>query len=155
MTDVATKQGDLAHQSRGNERELLLGHHENGLDLGLEVAAHVGELKFEFEIGHRAQAAHDDLQAMLARDVHRQAAVADDFDIRRIAEHAAHELDTLLYIKGRRLVGIGGYGNDDAREDASRPAGDILVTARERIEGPWIQRARSHALAPVCPDWYR
>jgi hypothetical protein len=57
-----------------------------------QVARHVRQLEFEFEIGHGAQPAHHDLHTVLAREVHCQACVTHDLDARNVREHLAREI---------------------------------------------------------------
>ena len=60
---IAAEHRDFADQGRRDEGVLLLRRHEHRLDLGCQMPAHVGQLKLEFEVRHRAQAAHDHRQA--------------------------------------------------------------------------------------------
>ncbi len=63
---------------------------------GSQVPAHIGQLKFEFEIRHGAQAAHDHGQAVLPREVDRQARIAHDLDIGHVGQHAPGHVDPLV-----------------------------------------------------------
>ena len=76
--------------------KLLGRRQEHVVDLVRQVPAHGRELELELEIGHGAQAAHDDAQAVLAREVDGQPGVAGDFDVGNIAQHFARELDALV-----------------------------------------------------------
>ena len=96
LRDVSAVDGDLADQRRGDERELLLRREEHGLEVPRQVARHVGQLELELEIRHRAQAAHHDLDIVLARKVHGEAGVTDDLDIGNVGEHAAGLVHPLL-----------------------------------------------------------
>ena len=49
--------GDFLDQFRGNGLSAGIGHHEHGLDAGIQGAVHANHLKFIFEIGDRTQAA--------------------------------------------------------------------------------------------------
>ena len=42
---------------------LGIGHQEHGFDVGIEPLVHADHLEFVFEVGDRAQPAHDDLRA--------------------------------------------------------------------------------------------
>src|SRR6185503_13430071 len=57
--DIATEPGDFLDQRRRDVVIALVGHEEHGVDAGGEAPVHVRELELVFEVGERAQAAHD------------------------------------------------------------------------------------------------
>jgi hypothetical protein len=99
------------------------------------MPAHVSQLKFEFEVGNGAQAAHDDGEPVLARKIHGETDIALHLDIVHIGEHTPGHVDSLFQREHRRLVGIGGDGHHQPIEDAGRPAHQVGVAVGDRIEG--------------------
>src|SRR6478752_5524009 len=65
---VAAENRDLANQCRRDEGELFLRREEYGLQIPMQVPAHVGELELELEIRNRAQTTHHDLHTVFARE---------------------------------------------------------------------------------------
>src|SRR3546814_14354847 len=55
--DIPSQAGNLTHQRRRNETELLCRGEKHGIDLGNQVAIHAGKLKFILEIRDCTQAA--------------------------------------------------------------------------------------------------
>jgi hypothetical protein len=60
------------------------------------VPVHGSELEFVFEVGHCAKPADDDGQAIVPREIDRQAFVGSDFDAVDALERRSGELDTFL-----------------------------------------------------------
>ena len=54
----------LAHQPRRDEEVVLAGHDEDRLELGQELAVHVGELELVLEVGDGPQAAQHGVDAL-------------------------------------------------------------------------------------------
>ena len=54
MADVTAKLGDLFNEGGAGVAELLVGHDEDGLNLGLQVTVHERHIEFEFKIRERA-----------------------------------------------------------------------------------------------------
>src|SRR5271170_2496320 len=71
--NIAAKQGDLFHKSRGYEVLALAGGQENRLDRLVQPGVHTSHLKFVVEIRHGAKPAHDDTCPHLARETDQQA----------------------------------------------------------------------------------
>ncbi len=93
---IAAQHGDFPYQGRGDEGVLLLRGHEYRFDFGSEVPAHISQLKLEFEVRYRAQAAHDHGEPVLPREVDGEADVALHLDIVDVRQHAARHIDPLL-----------------------------------------------------------
>src|SRR5690606_40731801 len=73
---------DVCSSDLGDEVELFGGCHEHEVHVVRQVAAHGGELKFELEIRHCAQAPDDDAQVVLSCEVDGEPGVASHFYIR-------------------------------------------------------------------------
>jgi DNA-3-methyladenine glycosylase II len=147
---VAAEHRDLAYQARGDERELLLGREKHGLEIAVEMARHVGKLKLELEVRHRTQPAHDHRSRVLACELDGEAGVAVHLDVGQILQHAARQLDAFLQREHRRLVAVGGDGDDHAIEDAGGAAHQVVVPVGDRIERARIDGVASHT-ARVTP----
>ena len=94
---------------------------------------------------HGAQAAHDDRQTVLAREIDGEAGVALDLDVRNIGQHPPREPDALLEREHRRLAGVRRDGDDDAVEHAGGAAHQVLVAVGDRIERAGIAGVARHA----------
>ncbi len=105
----------------------------------------LASLKFKFKVRHRTQAAHDHRQVVLPREVDREAGVAGDLDVFQVGQYHARQLDALIDVEHRRLVGVGGDRDHDPAKNTRRAARDIFMTAGERVEGTRIHRRGSHA----------
>src|SRR5262249_12269894 len=96
VRDRAAERDDLLHEPRADVRIGFGGHHEDGLDVGVEVPVHERHLHFVLEIRNRAQAADDDARALAPSVLHQQAVEGVHFDIGILAEDLARDLDALL-----------------------------------------------------------
>ena len=65
-----------------DELVLVARRHEDGLDIGHQLAVHAGHLELVLEVAHRAQAAHHHLAAVLDHEVAQQAAKRHHLDVR-------------------------------------------------------------------------
>src|SRR5665213_1817918 len=60
--DIAAKPRDFFHDTRTQKRVGVLRHHENRLDVFVQLAVHQRELELKFKIGDGAQPAHNRLR---------------------------------------------------------------------------------------------
>src|SRR5690606_32646673 len=70
---VAPEHGDLAHEAGGNVAEMFGGREEHRLHVVADLAVHAGHLELVLEVGHGAQPADDDADALLLRELDHQA----------------------------------------------------------------------------------
>ena len=148
LRHVAAVERDLAHQCRRDEGELLQRRHEHVVDVAREVAAHVGELELELEVRHRAQAAHHDTAALLARELDGEPGVTEHRDVLQVPQHLLRELDALGEREERRLAGVGGDADHHPVEDPGRPPDQVVVAVGDGVEGARVDRAALQVHVP-------
>src|SRR5690606_19609267 len=102
------------------------------------------------EIRHGTETSDDRGQALLAREVDRQAGVARDGDAFVVLQRLARELDALLEPEQRCLLRARGDRDDEAIEEPQAAPDQILVTASDRIERAGIHRAVLHCGKRPC-----
>src|SRR5690606_315595 len=146
LADVAAQDGDFAHDGARNELVLIRGRHEQGLDLGQQVAVHAGHLEFIFEVGNSAQAADDDPPVLRAHEILQQAGKAADLDVRIVAQDFLGDFHTFLYGKERLFVLAVGDPYDHLVEQARCATHKVLVTACQRVESSRIDGS-NHAVS--------
>ena len=83
-------------------------------------------------------AAHNDGQAVLAREFDGETHITHDLDIVHIGEHAPGHIDPLFQGEHRRLVRIGGNRHDQPIENACRPPHQVGVAVGDGIKGAGI-----------------
>src|SRR4051794_18781873 len=66
---LSAKRGDLLHARRRDERDLRARHHEDGLDVGREVAVELVHLELPLEVRGDAEALDDRLRLPAAREL--------------------------------------------------------------------------------------
>src|SRR5437773_9570754 len=66
LLDVPAERGDLLDEARREERQVLGGHEEDGLERRVEAPVHERHLELVLEVRQRAQAAKDERRAPLA-----------------------------------------------------------------------------------------
>lgn len=111
-----------------------VGGDEEGLYLWRELAVHLRELEFVFEVGKRAQAADYYAALLLAHEVDEQAVEVFDLDVRKVDERLARHYLAFLLAEGRALFGVDEHGDDEFVEERRRSLGYIDVAVRYRVE---------------------
>ena len=102
------------------------------------MPAHVGQLELKLEVGHRTQAAHNNADALRAREFDGQAGVTHHLDVFHFGQHAARQRHAFVDIEERRLARVRRDRHQHGIEDAGRPAHQVLVAAGDGIEGSGI-----------------
>jgi hypothetical protein len=122
LGDIAAQHGDLAHDGAGDELVLVGRGQEQGFDIGQQVAVHARHLEFVFEVGHRAQAAHDHARIVLAHEILEQAGKALDLHVRIVAQHFVGDFQAFVEREEGTLVLAVGDADDQPsnRPDARR-----------------------------------
>jgi len=109
------------------------------------VPVHRGKLEFVLEVGHGAQPADDDGQAVVPREVHGQALVRCHLNAVYAPECRPGEFDALLEVEHRRLATrVRGDGDHDAIEHFDRSLHDIFMPQGYRVEGSRIHGFCGH-----------
>src|SRR5205823_12466776 len=95
-TDVSTESRDLFHDARAQVGVVLFRHQKNRFDLVVELSVHQRHLKFEFEIGHRAQPPNHGIRILLACKIDEQPVEARDANAEKLARRLREQLKPLL-----------------------------------------------------------
>ena len=132
---VAAELRHLAHETRGEERVLGGGGHEDGVD-PRQALVHLRHLQLVLEVGDGPQALHDDLRTVVACEVDDEALERLDPHVAQVAEGVAEHLPALLQVEARlRLLRVAGDRHDDAVEMARRSLDDVDVAIGDGVEG--------------------
>src|SRR5579871_1189153 len=141
---LAAQHRNFLDQPRGNRLVAWICHEKHSLDFHVQSLVHGHHLEFILEVGHGAQAAHDDAGAHFLGEFHLQFLVErHDFDRgasgRQRRRLVAHHLDAFLDRKKRRLGRVGRNADDEMIDELDRALDDIEMTQSDRIEGPRIK----------------
>ena len=121
---------------------MLLGWREkHGFHGFGEVAVHRRELELVFEVGHRAQAAHDGFEAVPPGEIHGEPIVAGDRYFGQIAQNLARELDPLIEGEQRGFPRTRRDRDDYPIEQAHAPPHQLLVSAGDRVKSARVHCA--------------
>ena len=126
-----------------DELVLVARRQEHGLDVGHQLAVHAGHLELVLEVAHRAQAAHDDLAAVLDDEIAQQAAKRHHLDVRVLGGELGRDVEPLGDREHRALVVAGGDRDDQALEQPAGAAHQVLVPEGHRIEGAGVDGGQS------------
>ena len=132
--DVAAVAGDLFDERGAGVAELLMGHDEERLDPGLQVAVHERHVELKLEVGEGAQAADNGVGFLGDGELDEQAVEDDGGDVRVAGEVALDEIETVLGGEDGALAGVAGDGNGDAVEEFRSAVEHIEVTVGEGIK---------------------
>jgi len=139
--------GDFAHDGARDELVLIRGRHEERLDIGQQVAVHAGHLEFVLEVGHGAQAAHDDGGVLFAHKVLQQARKAPDLHVGVVAQDFFGDFHALVDGEEGFFVAAVRDADDDLVEQACGTAYQIFVAPGERVESARVDGS-DHGKAP-------
>jgi hypothetical protein len=78
------------------------------------------------------------MEAFCAHEIHQQAVEALDFDVGKIDKNPARDIHALGEVEQGLLLAALGDRDDDLLKQARGAPHQILVSARQRIEGPGI-----------------
>ena len=79
-------------------------------------------------------------RTVLVHEIHQQAVKADHLDVIVRRQDLGGELDPFLEREHRILAVALGHRDDDPLEQQRGSAHQVAMSARERVEGPWIDR---------------
>ena len=124
---------------------LSVGRQENGFDILGQVPVHRRELKFVLEVRYGAQAANNDRKIVLSCKIHGQSLVAPHLDIVQVGQRVFRHCDTFVESEHWPLASRDGCDRyDDLVKYSHRPAHQVFMTKRDRIERPRIHRGYWH-----------
>ena len=118
-----------------------VGGDEEGFYLGRELAVHLRELEFVFEVGERAQAADYYAALLLAHEVDEQAVEVFDLDVRKVDERLARHYLSFLLAEGRALLRVDEHRDDEFVEERRRAFRYIYMSVRYRVERARVDRS--------------
>jgi len=144
MGDITRVARDLFHQRGGDKRPLFGWHQEDALQLGHQMAVHMRQLHLIFKIGHRTQAANQDIGLLSAGKVRHQVAKAYDVHIRQVRGSGFRQGNPLLQVEQRLFAGAGGNRQNYRIKHACGTRDDVNVTVGNGIEGTRIDRFCAH-----------
>ncbi|MDT4835190.1 hypothetical protein FQZ97_688460 [compost metagenome] len=113
------------------------------------MAVHAGHLEFVLEVGHRAQAAHDDAAALVAHEVLEQAAEALHFHVGVVAQHLSRDFHALFDGEKGLLVAANGDPNHDFVEKRGCTADQVFVASGQRVESAGIYSGDHASSVPL------
>jgi hypothetical protein len=135
---VAAHGDGLLDEARADERVLLVGHHEDGLDVPREGAVRERHLVLVLEVGDGPDAAEDDVRLLAVDVVHHEAVERVHLDVPEGLAHLADHLDALLLGEERLLRRVVGDGDDEALEDADAALDDVEMPVGDGVEAAGI-----------------
>lgn len=136
--DVAAVAGDLFDEGGADVAVLLVGHDEDGFELGVEVPVHEGHVVFELEVGDGAETADDGGGVDGFGEVDEEAIEDGGGDVGELGDVALDHLEAFLGGEEGGLAGAGGDGDGDFGEEFGGAAKDVEVSAGDGVEGSWI-----------------
>ena len=100
-------------------------------------------MKLVLEVAHRPQAPDDERRARRAGEVGEQAVERADLDT-RVLHRLPDEGHPLVEREQGLFADVHGHRHDHAVAEGARPADEILVAARDRIERAGVDRDAGH-----------
>jgi len=94
--DIPAERGDFLDRARGQEGMFLGSDERDRFDIAGKSLICEPHAELELKIREHAQAAHDHLCIDLPRELHRESAIARDFDLRIIVERLAYQIHALV-----------------------------------------------------------
>src|SRR5690606_25061035 len=147
--DVAAQGGNFPHQGGRDVRILLRGREEQTFHIRSQLAVHVGQLEFIFEVGYRTQAAEQYVSADVTGEVRQQRGKPHHFDVGKLLEYFTRHVDPLFEREGGVLLRAGGDGDDHLVEQFGRATNQVGMPLGDGVAGAGIENS-IHWLCPAC-----
>jgi hypothetical protein len=137
--DVAAETEDALDESGADVGVLFRRHHEEGFELGVELAVHHGHLELVLVVGDGADAAEDGGCALLAGEVDQEAVEGGDGDVADGGDGFGDHLETLGDGEERgAFLGVAEDGDDELVDDFGAAGNQVEMAVGERVEGAGV-----------------
>ena len=124
----------FAHQARADVGILVGGHHENGLQGGLELAVHQRHLQFVFVVADRPDAAQDASRLHGFRVLHHQPVKGVDANILQMRCERPQHLQPLGHAEHRALLRVAQDADHQFLKNLGAPLDQVEVPVGGRIK---------------------